>query len=74
MQIRVEYLGHFILQDGISVDNRKIDVIRQWPMPTNTSDIRSFLGIASYYRKFVKYFTTIAMLLTDLLHKDNVFR
>ena len=74
MQMRVEYLGHFISQDSISVDNRKIDVIRQWPTPTNTSDVRSFLGIASYYRKFVKYFTTIAMPLTDLLHKDNVFR
>ena len=74
MQTRVEYLGHFISQDGISVDNRKIDVIRQWPMPTNTSDIRSFLGIASYYRKFVKHFAAIAMPLTDLLHKDNVFR
>ena len=74
MQTRVEYLGHFISQDGISVDNRKIDVIRQWPMPANTSDVRSFLGIASYYRKFVKHFAAIAMPLTDLLHKDNVFR
>ena len=74
MQMRVEYLEHFISQDGISVDNRKIDVIRQWPMPANTSDVRSFLGIASYYRKFVKHFAAIAMPLTDLLHKDNVFR
>jgi RNase H-like domain found in reverse transcriptase/Reverse transcriptase (RNA-dependent DNA polymerase) len=74
MQMRVEYLGHFISQDGISVDNRKIDVIRQWPTPANTSDVRSFLGIASYYRKFVKHFAAIAMPLTDLLHKNNVFR
>jgi len=73
MQRKVEYLGHFISDDGIIVDSRKIDVIKTWPIPTNVSEVRSFLGMASYYRKFVKNFATIATPLTDLLHKDNEF-
>jgi len=69
----VEYLGHFISADGISVDQRKITVIKDWPKPTNISELRSFLGLASYYRKFVQGFSAIASPLTKLLHKDQEY-
>jgi len=45
----VEYLGHFISDQGISVDKRKIEAVRNWPTPSNVSELRSFLGLASYY-------------------------
>ena len=73
MQRKVEYLGHFISDNSIIVDSRKINIIQTWPIPTNVSEVRSFLGMVSYYRKFVKNFATIATLLTDLLYKDNKF-
>jgi len=66
----VEYTGYFISEKGITVDPRKIDTIRNWPAPTNVSELRSFLGLASYYRKFVKEFSATASPLTQLLHKD----
>ena len=55
------------------MDPRKISTIKDWPAPINVSEVRSFLGLASYYRKFVKKFSTVAIPLTALLHKDNEF-
>jgi hypothetical protein len=70
----VEYLGHFISAQGVSVDQRKIEAICKWPTPNNVSEVRSFLGLASYYRKFVKGFSTLVVPLTALLHKDKTFQ
>ena len=70
----VEYLGHFISDQGISVDKRKIEAVRNWPTPSNVSELRSFLGLASYYRKFVKGFSALVTPLTALLHKEQAFR
>ena len=70
---KLEYLGHYILSKGISVDQHKIDAIKTWPAPTKVSELRSFLGLASYYRKFVKDFSAIAAPLTQLLHKDKPY-
>jgi transposase InsO family protein len=67
---KVEYLGHYISGEGIAVDERKVEVIKKWPNPTNLTELRSFLGLASYYRKFVKNFSAIASSLTTLLRKD----
>jgi hypothetical protein len=72
-QKQVEYLGHFISQEGISVDKRKVEVLQKWPTPANISELRSFLGLASYYRKFVSHFSSIASPLTQLLHKDQKY-
>jgi len=63
-----------ISEQGVSVDPRKIDTIRDWPAPTNVSEIRSFLGLANYYRKFVPNFSAIASPLTALLHKDTPYQ
>ena len=57
---RVGFLGHVILEEGISVDPQKIEAIVNWKPPTNVSKVRSFLGLTGYYRKFVERFSMIA--------------
>ena len=71
---KVEYTGHYISDQGIAVDPRKIITIKDWPAPTTVPEVRSFLGLASYYRKFVQGFSAIATPLTALLHKDKEFQ
>uniref|UniRef100_A0A8P4KLL6 Gypsy retrotransposon integrase-like protein 1 n=1 Tax=Dicentrarchus labrax TaxID=13489 RepID=A0A8P4KLL6_DICLA len=56
----VNYLGHVISADGVSTDPGKIDVVANWPIPTTASELRSFLGFASYYRRFVEGFAQLA--------------
>ncbi|KAL5540979.1 hypothetical protein UlMin_043776 [Ulmus minor] len=68
---RVQFLGHVISRDGISVDPAKIDAVSKWPVPTNVTEIRSFLGLAGYYRRFVEGFSTLAAPLTALTKKDR---
>jgi hypothetical protein len=66
-------LGHLISERGIEVDRAKIEVIEQLPPPVNIKGIRSFLGHASFYCQFIKDFSHIARLLTNLLAKDVPF-
>ena len=70
---KVAFLGHVILAEGISVNPQKIEAIVNWKLPTNVSEVLSFLGLASYYRKFVEEFSKIATPLTNLLKKDQKF-
>ena len=70
---KVAFLGHVILAEGVSVDPQKIEAILNWKPPTNVSEVRSFLGLAGYYRKFVEGFSKIATPLTNLLKKDHKF-
>lgn len=59
-QKEVHYLGHVISGQGVSTDQGKIEVVANWPVPTTVSELRSFLGFASYYRRFVEGFAKLA--------------
>ncbi|XP_071676908.1 uncharacterized protein [Lolium perenne] len=69
----VGFLGHVISAGGVSVDPSKIQSIMEKKAPTNQTEIRAFLGLAGYYRKFVEGFSSIARPLTQLLKKDKKF-
>ncbi|GKE64339.1 reverse transcriptase domain-containing protein, partial [Tanacetum coccineum] len=66
-------LGHKVYEAGLEVDKAKIDVISKLPPPTDIKGIRSFLGHASFYRRFIKDFSKISRPLTKLLEKDTPF-
>jgi len=70
---KVHFLGHVISAEGISMDPGKITSVVDWPRPTNVTEVRSFLEMAGYYRRFVKDFSKIATPLTQLLRKDHKF-
>ena len=70
---KVAFLGHVVSAGGISVDPEKIQAIIDWKAPTSVTEIRSFLGLAGYYRKFVEGFSSIAKPMTQLLKKDKKF-
>ena len=70
----VHYLGHEISSEGIRVSKEKIKAVEEWPTPKNPKDVRSFLGLASFYRKHVKRFAFIAEPLHTLLAKDKPWR
>ena len=67
---RVAFLGHVISVEGVSVDPKKIEAVVNWKPPKNVSEVRSFLGLAGYYRNFVEGFSKIAAPLTKLTRKD----
>jgi hypothetical protein len=69
----VVFLGHVISEKGISVDLKKIEAILRWERPMNVTEIRSFLGLAGYYRRFVEGFSTIASPMTRLTRKEVKF-
>jgi len=68
----VDFLGHRITQEGLMMDDHKVKAILDWESPKSVPALRSFLGLASYYRKFIKNFVKITTPLTNLLKKSAV--
>jgi len=69
----VQFLGHVISAQGIVVDPAKVEAVVKWESPKCTTDIRSFMGLAGYHRRFIEAFSKIVAPLTQLTWKDQLF-
>ncbi|GJS74813.1 putative reverse transcriptase domain-containing protein [Tanacetum coccineum] len=69
----VQFLGHVINNKGVHVDPAKVEAIRNWSAPTTPNEVRQFLGLAGYYRRFIKGFSLISKPLTKLTQKNKKY-
>jgi hypothetical protein len=67
----VQYLGHVISDQGVAMDTDKVEAVRAWPLPRTVWAVRGFLGLTSYYRKFIQSYGDIAAPLTKLLKRES---
>nr|GEZ88031.1 reverse transcriptase [Tanacetum cinerariifolium] len=67
------FLGHIVSAEGITMDPAKVEAITKWPRPMSVTEVRSFLGVAGYYRRFVEGFSRLALPLTKLMRKGEKF-
>ena len=72
-QLQVEYLGYIVSRDGIRASPDKTKAVKNFPIPKNVKEVRSFLGLASFYRRLVPQFAHIEKPMTGLLQKDARF-
>ena len=70
---RIQYLGHIISEEGISVDPEKIEAIMNWPTPRNLTDVRYFMRLVGYYRRFIEGFSKVSHAITSLQKKGIKF-
>ena len=73
-QNRIHYLGHIISEEGIAVDPEKIEAIKGWKTPKNVIEVKSFMGLASYYKRFIVGFSRISHPITSLERKGVKFQ
>ena len=69
----VSFLAHVVFKNGVRIDPSKIVVVKNWVRPTNVTDVRIFVGLDSYYRRFVKGFTSVTSQLTNLTNQSVPF-
>ena len=67
----IKFLGHLISKSQIRMDGAKVAAIRDWPTPTKVTELQLFLGLANYYKRFIKGYSKIACPLTNLLKKER---
>ena len=72
-QQSINYLGHVVSAQGVSIDPSKVATVQAWPQPSDVKQLHSFLDLTGYYRKFVKHYAMVARPLTDLLKKGVIF-
>jgi hypothetical protein len=68
---KISFLGHILTAEGVAVDPRKVETVSNWQQPTNVIEIRSFLGLAGYYQRFIEGFSKIARPMAELLKKEK---
>jgi len=67
---KIGFLGMIIGPNGVEMEKKKVDGVLSWPEPKNMKDVRKFLGLANYYRRFIKNFAQVARLMNMLTRKD----
>jgi hypothetical protein len=73
-QRQIHYMGNIISEEGIAVDPQKVEAIREWLEPRNVAEVRSFMGLAGYYRRFIEGFSNLAHPITSLQRKEKRFQ
>lgn len=68
--MEVDYLGHKVSGTGVSMDALKVQAVKEWPTPSSIKQLRGFLGLTGYYKRFIKGYGNVAGPLTDLLKKE----
>ena len=66
----LEYLGHIVSAEGVRMDPKKVSVVRDWPLPQSVTELRQFLGLTNYFRKFIRSYAALSAPLTDMLRGD----
>ena len=72
-QQEVKFLGHIVSEKGVATDPDKLQSVSTWPRPANTMEVRQFLGLCSYYRRFVANFAEIACPLHQITEQNRTF-
>src|SRR6476469_3057543 len=69
----VKFLGHIVDAEGIRPDPKKVSAVQDWPVPRNVHEIKSFIGLACYFKKFISHYSEVAVPLTNLTRKSHVW-